>query len=65
MQRPRAWIELGAPKTLDAAQMARLQALTADRPRHRALRVPASGKASVAVAMRINDVVLVNVRRVP
>ena len=56
-----AWIELGAPKNLDAAQTARLQALTADRPTRQALRVPASGKASVAVPMRANDVVLVRI----
>lgn len=56
-----AWIELGAPKTLDATQVGRLQALTADRPKRQALRVPASGKASVAVPMRANDVVLVKI----
>lgn len=56
-----AWIELGAPKTLDAAQTARLQALAVDAPKRQTLRVPASGKASVAVPMRANDVVLVKI----
>ena len=55
-----AWIEMGSPATLAPAQLARLQALTADRPEQdRPVRVGAKGVAAVTVAMRQNDVVLV------
>ncbi|WEF33761.1 GH39 family glycosyl hydrolase [Pseudoduganella chitinolytica] len=56
-----AWIEMGGPKQLDEAQLKQLQAMTTDAPKRSTLRVPASGKARVAVPMRANDVVLVKV----
>ncbi|WUR11524.1 beta-xylosidase [[Empedobacter] haloabium] len=59
-----AWIEMGGPKTLNGAQLKQLQAATTDAPKRSALRVPASGKAMVAVPMRANDVVLVKVEAV-
>ncbi|AVR97634.1 GH39 family glycosyl hydrolase [Pseudoduganella armeniaca] len=56
-----AWIEMGGPKILNGAQLKQLQAATTDLPKRGALRVPASGKATLAVPMRANDVVLVKV----
>jgi xylan 1,4-beta-xylosidase len=56
-----AYLEMGAPKTLDQSQVASLQALTADRPELGKLNVAASGVASVEVKMRVNDVVLVKI----
>jgi xylan 1,4-beta-xylosidase len=56
-----AWIEMGRPRTLNGSQLKQLQAATTDAAQRAALRVPASGKASLVVPMRANDVVLVKV----
>jgi xylan 1,4-beta-xylosidase len=56
-----AYLEMGAPKTLSAEQLAQLQAKTTDRPELRSIRVAKSGAASLKVAMRANDVVLVRI----
>jgi xylan 1,4-beta-xylosidase len=56
-----AYLEMGSPKTLSASQLAQLQAQTADKPEVRQVRVAANGTASVAVPMRVNDVVLVTI----
>lgn len=55
------YLELGQPKRLDAAKVAQLHALTADRPETRQVKVGANGSASVQVPMRVNDVVLVKI----
>jgi xylan 1,4-beta-xylosidase len=60
-----AYLEMGKPKTLSAAQLARLQALTEDRPEVRSVKVGTDGAASVVVPMRVNDVVLVKIRTTP
>lgn len=55
-----AYIDLGLPDRLDAAQLARLQALTGDRPeRQQVVRVGRGGTIDVPLDMRTNDVVLV------
>ena len=56
-----AYLEMGKPKTLTAAQVAQLQGLTADRPETRQVRVGRDGSAKVTVPMRVNDVVLVKI----
>ena len=56
-----AYLEMGSPKTLSAAQLRQLQAKTADRAELRSLRVLKSGTASLKVAMRVNDVVLIKI----
>jgi xylan 1,4-beta-xylosidase len=56
-----AYLKLGSPKTLTPKVVERLQALTMDRPQTSAVRVPASGAASVKVKMRVNDVVLIKI----
>lgn len=58
-----AYLRMGAPKTLTSAQLAQLQAETRDLPRTQVLNVAASGKATLNVAMRSNDVVLVKIER--
>jgi xylan 1,4-beta-xylosidase len=56
---PTAYIEMGRPKTLSAAQLAQLNGLTQDKPETRQVKVGANGNASVEVKMRVNDAVLV------
>jgi xylan 1,4-beta-xylosidase len=57
-----AWLRMGSPKDLDAAQLARLTALTTDAPVDAgAVRVGADGVLHWTVPMRSNDVVLVTV----
>jgi xylan 1,4-beta-xylosidase len=56
-----AYLEMGKPKTLDAAQVGKLQGLTQDKPEVRQVKVGAGGTASVQVPMRVNDVVLVKI----
>jgi xylan 1,4-beta-xylosidase len=56
-----AYLEMGLPKTLTAQQLAALNAKTEDRPQSSVVRVGKSGIASVKVAMRANDVVLVKI----
>jgi xylan 1,4-beta-xylosidase len=59
-----AWIEMGKPVALSAAQLTRLQSLTRDLPERNALvRVPARGAYSLTLPMRTNDVVLVTMER--
>ena len=54
-----AYLDMGRPATLTAAQLAQLQALTADRPTTSTLRVRADGKAALDLPMRDHDVVMV------
>jgi len=55
-----AYIEMGAPKALTAAQLQALQDLTRDRPEaERAVTVGRTGEATVAIPMHSNDIVLV------
>jgi xylan 1,4-beta-xylosidase len=55
-----AYIEMGAPKDLDPAQLAKLNALTADRPEEdKTVRAGVDGTLEVTVPMRSNDIVLV------
>jgi xylan 1,4-beta-xylosidase len=56
-----AYIEMGKPKTLAADQLAKLQALTVDKPVTRTVKVAANGTANVQVPMRANDIVLVKI----
>ncbi|KQY12364.1 beta-xylosidase [Massilia sp. Root133] len=58
-----AYIEMGKPKTLAADQLAKLQALTVDKPETRTVKVAANGTANVQVPMRANDVVLVKIAK--
>ncbi|WP_296950774.1 beta-xylosidase [uncultured Massilia sp.] len=58
---PTAYIGMGRPKTLAASQLARLQERTRDKPETRRVTVGANGTASVDVAMRANDAVLVKI----
>ncbi|MDV0437077.1 GH39 family glycosyl hydrolase [Xanthomonas sacchari] len=57
-----AYLRMGAPTTLSATQLGRLQALTADAPALRQLRVRRDGRAQLDVPMRANDVVLLELR---
>ena len=60
-----AWIKMGKPVTLSAAQIAKLQSLTRDLPeRNGRVQVPARGGYSLTVPMRAEDVVLVTMERV-
>jgi xylan 1,4-beta-xylosidase len=55
-----AYIDMGRPDALDAAQLAKLQALTRDLPViDRTVRVDASGRFDLDLPMQSNDVVLV------
>jgi xylan 1,4-beta-xylosidase len=55
-----AYIEMGAPENLSAAQLSRLQALTRDVPEtDRTARIDASGALAFDLPMRPNDVVLI------
>ena len=58
-----AYIEMGKPKTLAADQLAKLQALTVDKPETRTVKVAANGTANLQVPMRANDVVLVKIAK--
>lgn len=54
------YIDMGMPDALDAQQLARMQAETADAPEQdRVLSVPAAGTLTVDLAMSSNDVALV------
>jgi len=54
-----AYLEMGAPKTLTEGQLQTLQALTQDLPERRSMRISRSGRATLSVPMRENDVVFV------
>ncbi len=56
-----AWLRLGRPATLDAAQIEALNALTADEAERQTIVVGTDGRATVNVPMRTYDVVLVEV----
>lgn len=59
-----AYIEMGAPKTLTAAQLDQLQALTKDAPEtDRVVKVGKDGSFKLGVPMRSNDIVLVTLKR--
>ncbi|HSW05981.1 GH39 family glycosyl hydrolase [Aquabacterium sp.] len=59
-----AYLKMGSPASLDAAQQRRLHALTTDKAEiDRRVRVGPSGLLSVNLPMRSNDVVLVTVER--
>jgi xylan 1,4-beta-xylosidase len=59
-----AWIEMGKPVHLSAAQRLKLQSLTRDVPeRSMAVRVRASGDYSLTLPMRTHDVLLVTMDR--
>jgi xylan 1,4-beta-xylosidase len=61
-----AYLEMGAPRTLSAEQVAQLNALTADRPEiARQVRVGADGVARLDLPMRANDIVLVTLEPLP
>ena len=53
-----AYLEMGRPETLDAAQIDRLQALTRDAPEVRTVVVGPDGQARLELPMRAYDVVL-------
>lgn len=53
------YLEMGRPATLSAAQLATLQAATADLPEISTLRVKADGRAALDLPMRAQDVVMV------
>jgi len=60
-----AYLELGAPDSLSAAQIGDLHKLTADRPeRQRELRVGAKGQADLSLNLRAHDVVLLSLHRI-
>jgi xylan 1,4-beta-xylosidase len=59
-----AYIEMGAPKNLTAAQIAHLNDLTRDVPvMQRLLRAGKDGSVDMTVPMNSNDIVLVTIRR--
>ncbi|WP_431103679.1 GH39 family glycosyl hydrolase [Roseateles noduli] len=61
-----AWLKLGKPGTLSAAQLAKLQALTVDQPeRVRTVRVGRDGRHRESVPMRTHDVVLLTLEPAP
>ncbi len=60
-----AYLEWGSPDALDARQLAELQRLTADAPEmQRELRVGPGGGATLTLALRSHDVVLLSLERV-
>jgi xylan 1,4-beta-xylosidase len=60
-----AWIEMGKPDKLSAAQLAKLQSLTRDLPeRDTVAQVSKAGGYSLTLPMRTHDVVLVTMERV-
>ena len=61
-----AYIDMGLPDRLSPVQLAKLQALTTDRPeQERTVRIGADGRLALPVAMRTNDVVLVTLDPAP
>jgi xylan 1,4-beta-xylosidase len=61
-----AYLEMGSPPELNADQLRRLHALSADTPEDAGeQRVGADGRLQRTVAMRSNDIVLVTVARLP
>jgi len=58
-----AYLRMGSPASLSAAQVQQLQAVTTDRAEKRSLVVGANGSARLSVPMRSNDVVLVEIVR--
>ena len=59
-----AWLQMGAPKDLDAAQLRRLQDLTRDLPElEREMHVGASGRLALQVPLRTHDVVQLRLER--
>jgi xylan 1,4-beta-xylosidase len=58
-----AYLRMGSPKSLSGAQLAQLQAITADKGEVRSWVVSAKGTASLSVPMRTNDVVLIEFSR--
>ncbi|HZX28334.1 MAG TPA: beta-xylosidase, partial [Telluria sp.] len=59
-----AYIDMGAPKDLNPAQLAQLQQLTRDLPEQaRTVHVGRSGQADIRLPMHSNDVVLVTLER--
>lgn len=59
------YLKMGSPKNLDAAQLAELQRLTADKPEvRREIQVGANGTATVTLPLRSHDVVLLSLKRV-
>ncbi|KQW82274.1 beta-xylosidase [Brevundimonas sp. Root1279] len=56
-----AWLEMGSPGTLDAAQLAQLQSLTRDLPETHRITVGADGRGRLTLPMRVHDVVLVEI----
>jgi xylan 1,4-beta-xylosidase len=60
-----AYLKMGAPKNLDARQLAQLQGLTQDRPElRREVQVGASGTLNLSLKMRSHDVVLLSLEPV-
>ncbi|MFN3558063.1 MAG: GH39 family glycosyl hydrolase [Brevundimonas sp.] len=53
-----AYLEMGRPETLTAAQVEQLQALTRDEPQVRLVTVGADGRARLDLPMKVYDVVL-------
>ncbi|MGR4863061.1 GH39 family glycosyl hydrolase [Caulobacter sp. LARHSG274] len=59
-----AYLEMGAPKTLDPAQVQHLQDLTRDLPeKDRAVQVGRDGRLSLDLPMHANDIVLVQLAK--
>lgn len=56
-----AYLEMGAPAALDAAQLRQLQALTRDEPTTYRIRVGADGQGRLSLPMNTYDVVLVEI----
>ncbi|MET3107635.1 xylan 1,4-beta-xylosidase [Oxalobacteraceae bacterium GrIS 2.11] len=54
-----AYIEMGSPKLLTAAQLSQLQELTADRPEKRRIHATPAGVAQLTVPMHENDLVFI------
>jgi len=60
-----AYLKMGSPKNLDAAQLAQLQSLTTDKPEmQRELQASVNGSATVALKLRSHDVVLLSLKKV-
>lgn len=58
-----AYLRMGSPTTLTIDQRRLLQKKTEDRPEVRSLHIDASGTAHVSIAMRQNDIALIEVER--
>lgn len=59
-----AWLEMGSPATLDAAQLARLQDLTRDEAERVRFTVGADGRGRLPLPMRVHDVVFIEIENV-